>query len=276
MSTDFSDSPLPSALASLAADIAHSVGARILELREQGVSLAGTKSSRTDIVTAADTEAERLVVDALIKARPDDAILGEEGASRPGSTGITWVIDPIDGTVNYLYNIPAYAVSIAATVPDETAFADGRRAIAGAVYAPRTNELFVAHEGGGATRNGERISVSHEDDLATSLIATGFGYSEERRREQAEVVARLIPQVRDIRRIGSCAYDLCLLASGRLDGYYERGIQPWDYAAAALIATEAGATIVGRDASTPPGEPLFVAANPTLTPQLRAALGTVI
>ena len=272
MNTEISDAPRPAELEDLAARVARSVGLRILELRDEGVSLTGTKSSQTDIVTAADQEAERLVVSALTDARPNDGILGEEGTARASSTGITWVIDPIDGTVNYLYNIPAYAVSIAATIEDPRAFADGRRAIAGAVYAPRTDELFTAHEGGGSRRNGERISVSGHTELGTALIATGFGYSVERRTEQAEVVARLVPRVRDIRRIGSCAYDLCLLASGRIDGYYERGIQPWDYAAAALIAHEAGAAIVGRDNETPPGEPLFVAASPGLTPQLRAAL----
>ena len=272
MRSESPDGTNPTELADLAAQIARTVGQRILHLREGGVSLAGTKSSETDVVTAADEEAEELIVAALRNARPDDAILGEEGASHEGSTGITWVIDPIDGTVNYLYNIPAYAVSIAATVPDAAAFADGRRAIAGAVYNPRTEELFEASVGAGSRRNGLPISVSGHTDLSTALIATGFGYSVERRTEQAEVVARIIPRVRDIRRIGSCAYDLCLLASGRVDGYYERGIQPWDYAAAALIAREAGAEVIGRDGTTPPGEPLFVAGSPGLASQLRAAL----
>ena len=266
------DLPLRATLAQLAGEIARRVGVTIMERRAEGVSLTGTKSSATDIVTAADQEAERLIVQALADARPQDGLLGEEGASREGSSGITWVIDPIDGTVNYLYNIPAYTVSIAATVEDPQAFADGRRAIAGAVYNPRTDELFEAFEGGGATRNGAPIRVSACQDLGAALIATGFGYSAERRTEQAEVVARLIPRVRDIRRIGSCAYDLCLLAGGQIDGYYERGIQPWDYAAGALVATEAGAVLRGRDSATPPGEPLFVGAGPALVDALRSAL----
>ena len=260
------------ALATLAARIAQSVGRQVLDMRESGVNLAGTKSSDTDVVTAADHEAERLITSAIVEARPHDAILGEEGASRPGTSGITWVIDPIDGTVNYLYNIPAYAVSIAATVADPAAFADGRRAIAGAVAVPASEELFVAYQGGGATRNGAPIHVSQTEDLGLALIATGFGYSVERRTEQAEVVARMIPRVRDIRRIGSCAYDLCLVASGRIDGYYERGIQPWDYAAAALIASEAGADLLGKDPSTPPGEPLLIAGNPALAQEIHSVI----
>lgn len=265
-------SQLPQELAALAASIATTVGEAVRSMRETGVTLAGTKSSLTDIVTAADQEAERRVVQLLTDARPDDGILGEEGSSRPGTTGLTWVIDPIDGTVNYLYDIPAYAVSIAVTVSDPNATADGRRAIAGAVYNPATRELFEAWEGGGARRNSVPIHISGHTDLATSLVATGFGYSVQRRTEQAEVVAKLIPQVRDIRRIGSCAYDLCLLAQGSLDAYYERGIQPWDYAAGALIARESGALVIGLDAATPPGEPLLVAASPALAPVLRDAL----
>lgn len=263
---------LPAQLADLAASTAHFVGSVVRQMREGGVSLTRTKSSQTDVVTEADEEAERLIVRALVEARPQDGILGEEGSSRDDTSGIVWVIDPIDGTVNYLYDIPAYAVSIAATVRAPGAFADGRRAIAGAVYNPATDELFTAWEGGGARCNGSAIQISGHDELATSLVATGFGYKVEDRTRQAEVAAKLLPHVRDIRRIGSCSYDLCLLASGRLDGYYESGIHTWDYAAAALIAQEAGAMLLGLDDETPPGEPLLVAAAPTLAPLLRAAV----
>ncbi|WP_125099496.1 inositol monophosphatase family protein [Leucobacter chromiireducens] len=262
----------PEALTTIAADIATRVGARIMELRAVGVDVAASKSSITDVVTAADREAEQLVVAALRAARPDDAILGEEGTGLPGTSGITWVIDPIDGTVNYLYDLPVYAVSIAATVTDPAAMADGRRAIAGAVYAPRLDELFAAFEGGGARLNGRALTVSGKTDLATALVGTGFGYTVERRIEQAAMVSRLLPRARDIRRLGSAAYDLCSLAAGRLDAYFERGLQPWDYAAAALIAREAGATVIGRDDATLPGEPLLFAAAPGLVHELRDAV----
>lgn len=259
----------PEALCHIAQAIARTAGERILELRQQGVSVAATKSSDIDVVTAADQESERLIVGLLAEARPDDGLLGEEGAGRTGSSGITWVIDPIDGTVNYLYDLPAYCVSIAATVPDPEAAADGRRAIAGAVYNPRTDEMFDAWEGGGSRRNGASIGISGKEELATALVATGFGYTVERKQQQLEALGRLLPQIRDIRRIGSAAYDLGLLASGHNDAYYEIGLQPWDYAAGALIAREAGALLLGLDDKTPAGEPLLVAAAPRLALQLR-------
>lgn len=259
----------PAALAQIAAGIARRAGGRILELRERGVSIAATKSSSIDIVTEADRESERLIVEALAAVRPHDGVLGEEGAVSEGSSGVTWVVDPIDGTVNYLYDVPAYTVSIAATVADAAATADGRRAIAGAVYNPRTGELFEAWEGGGSRLGGKPIRISQQHSLAASLVATGFGYTVERKRQQLEVLGRVLPRVRDIRRIGSAAYDLCLLASGRIDAYYEIGLRPWDYAAGVLIAREAGAQVLGLDEDTPPGEPLLVAAAPQLAPGLR-------
>ncbi|QIK62492.1 inositol monophosphatase [Leucobacter viscericola] len=262
----------PKELATIASRIARTAGKRILELRSAGVTVAATKSSIVDMVTEADRECERLVVAALREARPDDSIVGEEGAAIEGSSGITWVIDPIDGTTNYLYDLPVYSVSIAATVPDTTAFADGRRAIAGAVYNPCNDELFEAHEGGGARLNGAPIRISEKRELATALIGTGFGYTVERKREQLEMLGRILPLIRDIRRLGSAAYDLCLVAAGRLDAFFEKGLQPWDYAAAALIAREAGATILGRDDATPPGEPLIFVADPHLASELRAVV----
>ncbi|MBN9612299.1 MAG: inositol monophosphatase, partial [Actinobacteria bacterium] len=246
----------------------------IRSLREAGVDVAATKSSATDVVTAADREAERLLAAGLRELRPDDGILGEEGASVEGSTGITWVVDPIDGTVNYLYQLPAYAVSVAATVADGApgTMADGRRAVAGAVYLPVTDELFTARHGGGAALNGAPLSGPVEAELGAALVATGFGYTVERRTEQAEVVRQLIPRVRDIRRMGSAATDLCLLAAGRLDAYYERGLQPWDYAAGALIAREAGAVLLGREGGSPAGELMLIAAAPGLARQLQAEI----
>ncbi|CAG7611573.1 Inositol-1-monophosphatase [Leucobacter soli] len=266
----------PDALASLAdiaATLARSVGDTIRSLRETGVDVAATKTSINDVVTAADRRAEKLLTAGLRELRPDDGILGEEGASIEGSTGITWVVDPIDGTVNYLYNLPVYAVSVAATVSDGAAgtMADGRRAVVGAVYLPVTDELFTAWQGGGAQLNGVPLDGPAETPLGSALVATGFGYTVERRTEQAAVVQRLIPRVRDIRRIGSAAADLCFLAAGRIDAYYERGLQPWDYAAGALIAHEAGAALLGRGHDAP-GEPMLIAAAPGSVGELQAEI----
>lgn len=261
-------------LTTLAGSVARTAGARIRQLREQGVEIADTKSSLADVVTAADREAELLITQALREARPDDGLLGEEGASIAGTSGITWVVDPIDGTVNYLYGLPSYAVSIAATVEDHgpDATADGRRAVAGAVYVPALDELFESHEGGGARLNGQEILASQATDLSLALVATGFGYTAERRAEQAEVVRQLIPRVRDIRRMGAAAVDLCNLAAGRLDAYYERGLQPWDYAAGVLIAREAGARILALTDETLPGEAMMIAGPPALALTLRTAI----
>ncbi|KIP51563.1 inositol monophosphatase family protein [Leucobacter komagatae] len=260
-----------STLADVAGSLARTVGRVIHSKRAIGVDVAATKSSLSDVVTAADQEAERLLTEGLLRHRPDDAILGEEGASIAGTTGITWVVDPIDGTVNYLYNIPAYAVSVAATVEDGApgTMSDGRRAIAGAVYLPVTGELFTAWEGGGAFLDGKRLSGPAESELGTTLLATGFGYTVERRTEQVEVLRHVLPRVRDIRRMGSAATDLCMLAAGRVDAYYERGLQPWDYAAATLIAREAGATVRGLGEAAP-GEEMLIAGTPAVTAELAA------
>ena len=264
------DPALSQHLAELAGTLAREVGVEIMRRRRIGVDVAATKSSINDVVTEADGAAERMLAEALLVARPQDGLIGEEGGTRASESGITWVVDPIDGTVNYLYGLPLYAVSVAATVPDVDAFADGRRAIAGAIYLPELDELYEAWQGGGARCNGEPISVSEEVPLETALVGTGFGYTRERRAEQAAVVARLLPDVRDIRRTGSAAYDLCLLASGRLNALYERGLQPWDYAAGALIVTEAGGAVLGRGDGTAPGDPLLVAGPPLLAHALRA------
>lgn len=261
----------PALLAQIATRVARLAGDRIRELREQGVDVAAAKSSAVDIVTEADREAERIVTAALREARPDDGVLGEEGTGITGTSGITWVIDPIDGTVNYLYNLPMYTVSIAATVPSP-AYADGRRAIAGAVYNPNSNEMFEAVDGGGARLNGIRIAPTGNTELATSLVATGFGYTAARRTVQAEMAARMLPGVRDIRRFGSAANDLCMVACGRVDAFYEIGLQPWDYAAGALIATEAGCAIIGEHDQQAPGEPFMFVGAPGLVHKLRTAV----
>ncbi len=263
------ESVTASALVDIAGSLARSVGQMIHEKRAAGVDVAATKSSLTDVVTEADREAERLLTEGLRSLRPEDAILGEEGASVAGTSGVTWVLDPIDGTVNYLYNLPAYAVSVAATVTDGApgTMSDGRRAIAGAVYVPTTGELFTAWHGGGAYLDGARLSGPAETELLSTLLATGFGYTVERRTEQVEVLRQVLPRVRDIRRMGSAAVDLCMLAAGRLDAYYERGLQPWDYAAAALIARESGAVVRGLGENAP-GEELLIAGTPAITSEL--------
>ncbi|MFC5338713.1 inositol monophosphatase family protein [Leucobacter denitrificans] len=260
-------------LANLAADVARSVGTEIHSIRASGVEIADTKTSLADVVTRADQRAESLAQRALLTARPDDGLLGEEGAHIVGSSGITWVVDPIDGTVNYLYDLPFYGVSVAATVTDgaEGTMEDGRRAIAGAVYLPVFDEIYTAWEHGGSYLGGEPIHGPSEKPLETTLLATGFGYTPERRTEQVRILQTLLPQVRDIRRMGSAAADLCMLAAGRIDAYYERGLNPWDYAAAALIAREAGASVRGLDGANP-GTSMLIAAAPNTASELHAQI----
>lgn len=197
------------------------------------VAAHDTKSSATDPVTEFDRAAEALLVEAIRQARPHDTIIGEEGADHVGSSGLEWHLDPIDGTANFIYDLPAWCTSVAVVN------ADGP--IAGAVSVPVADELFSAGLNGGSTLNGKPISCSATTDISTALVGTGFSYLPERRREQAERVTLLLPQIRDIRRIGSAALDLCLVACGRLDAYYEEYLNSWDLAAGVLIASEAGA-----------------------------------
>ncbi|WP_166985354.1 inositol monophosphatase family protein [Canibacter zhoujuaniae] len=249
-------------LRSLAERVARDAGTHVRNLREKGVTVAAAKSSPVDIVTLGDQAAEQIIVAELRDWRHSDAILGEEGTNRAGASGITWILDPIDGTTNYFYNQPNYCVSVAACVAD-TSYSEGYRAVAGAVYVPTSAELFSAAAGLGATLNGKKLRINEAAPLSESLIATGFGYSAKKRARQAEVLLEVLPRVRDIRRSGSAAYDLCALAAGRLDAYYEAGLKVWDYAAAELIAREAGATVTGAAAagviSSKPGTPLLIA-----------------
>jgi len=199
---------------------------------------ADTKSTQTDLVTEFDTWSERTIVGAITTARPGDGFLGEEGARVTGSTGVTWLIDPIDGTTNFVYDLPGCSVSVAASV-------DGVMTV-GVVHDLVRDERFRARLGGGASRNHDPIAVSRKGDLPTALVATGFSYDADRRGAQAAALTTILPRVRDIRRLGGAAVDLCALACGRVDAYYERGLGPWDCAAGALIATEAGALIEDR------------------------------
>jgi myo-inositol-1(or 4)-monophosphatase len=203
--------------------------------RREGVEVAATKSSPVDIVTEADRAAEQLIFERLMTARPDDGFLGEEGASSPSGSGVVWVVDPIDGTVNFLYGIPHYAVSIAADVDGET--------VAGVVVNVHTGELFTATRGGGSFFDGTRLRLGEQGPLSQRLVGTGFNYVVDVKVRQTVAVAAMLHEVRDIRRMGSAALDLCSVACGRLDAYVEEGLHPWDRAAGGLVATEAGARL---------------------------------
>jgi myo-inositol-1(or 4)-monophosphatase len=262
-----SDDQLIDDLLALAVSAAERVGRFLLEERPRDLEVAATKSSPTDVVTAMDTAAERMLDDLLRADRPDDAFLGEEGTSvaagRSSPARVRWVVDPIDGTVNYLYDIPAWAVSVAAEV-------DGQ-VVVGVVVNPSVGETFAAARGRGATCNGRPLAASTLTALDSALIGTGFGYDAGVRADQAAVVAALLPRVRDVRRMGAASLDLCSVAAGRLDGYYERGLQEWDHAAGGLIAVEAGARVGGRG-DEPAGSSLVVAAGSGLFDPLQAAL----
>ncbi|MGW6275900.1 inositol monophosphatase family protein [Kribbella sp. NPDC055071] len=242
-------------LLELAVDVATEAAAMIVERRRGTITVADTKSTVTDIVTAVDRESEELIRARVLKARPDDSFLGEEGDDVIGTSGVRWVVDPIDGTVNYLYDIPTYAVSVAVEVDGET--------VAGVVVDAPKGEVFTATRGGGAFSNGSPIRVSGCAELSKALVGTGFGYDPARRKIQAEVVQKLIAEVRDIRRIGVGAIDLCYVACGRLDAVFERGLNPWDYGAGALIATEAGATVGGLNGA-PVSPEMSIATSPAL------------
>lgn len=224
-------------LARLGLDVARAAAQLVSARAVGGVQVAATKSNAVDVVTAADRECEALVRQRLAAQRPHDALLGEEGTLRPGTSGVRWIIDPIDGTVNYLYGIAQYAVSIAAEVAGVV--------VAGVVINAATGTEYVAWlnpDGTAvATRDGTSLSPRGPAPLAERLIGTGFNYDSGLRRHQAEAMVRLLPQIRDIRRLGSCALDLCHVAEGTLDGYVEEGVNLWDYAAGALVARAAGA-----------------------------------
>jgi myo-inositol-1(or 4)-monophosphatase len=244
-------------LVDLASGVARKAADLLLDGARHARSTVETKSTSTDMVTEMDRASEALIVAALLDARPDDGIVAEEGSARAGSSGLRWVIDPLDGTTNYLYGHPGWAVSIAA----ELVAAGSRQVVAGVVLDAVHDELFSAALGRGARRNGEPIRCSDQSDLSSALIATGFGYDPERRQVQAEVLVKLLPQVRDIRRMGAAAVDLCSVACGRVDAYFERGLAWWDLAAGGLIAAEAGAVV--SSLSGGPVEPgsVFAAAN---------------
>ena len=246
--------PDPAELLILAAEVATRAGQFLLHERPANLETE-EKSSPTDPVTVMDTESERMIVDALRAARPSDAFLGEEGGAQHGASGVRWLIDPIDGTVNYAYALPHWSVSIAAEV--------NGMVVAGVVVDPAIGETWTAVRGGGSFCNGERVTCSTETRLDHALAGTGFGYTLPMRTRQAEVIRSVLPRIRDIRRVGSCAVDLCWTACGRFDVFFEQGPNIYDFAAGGLVATEAGVQLGGLNGK-PPGPAMVVAAPPAL------------
>jgi len=239
-----SATPAPAELLAVAIDAARAAGEVLLDRyeRSSGPVEVRSKSTASDLVSEADIAAERAIRELLAERRPGDAILGEEGDDVPGTTGLRWIVDPLDGTVNYLFGIPEWCVSVCC---EERA---------GVIWDPVRDELFAVAAGERPTLGGEPLRPSSREDLATALVATGFGYDAEVRAQQAEVVARLLPRVRDIRRLGSAALDLAWTAAGRYDAYYERGVKTWDVAAGAMLCAAVGLEVrclPARDGMTP-------------------------
>ena len=247
-------------LLTLAQKVGAEAGALLMD-RPQAFEIE-SKSTAIDIATQMDKKAEAFIVDSLLAARPDDGVIGEEGASIESTSGITWVIDPLDVTVNYFYGLPGWNVSIAAKDKDG--------AIVGVVTAPTINSTWWATRGGGAFYNGHAIKCNDPIELDRALIATGFQYDVAYRLTQLEDFAKLVPIVRDIRRNGAAAVDLCHVAMGALDGYYEAGLKEWDWSAGGLVATEAGA-IFKQYGDSPMA--ISMAAGRHLHSELEALLG---
>ncbi|MDA8437823.1 MAG: inositol monophosphatase family protein [Propionibacterium sp.] len=260
----------PDQLRALAIEAAVRAGDHVRDHRPDRVDVVATKSSEVDVVTAMDRAAERMIIDHVLAARPDDGFFGEEGSTRTTRSGITWVIDPIDGTVNYLYGLDGYAVSVAAVEgePDPATWT----ALAGCVYHPAPRLAYHATAGGGAFAGDRPLAGPTDTGLRGALVATGFGYVQERRVKQAAVIAGLLGELRDMRRLGAASLDLCLVGDGRLDAYYERGLHPWDHAAGGLIATEAGAMVTGPDGGRA-SEEMLVVAGTRLHGELLSRLG---
>jgi len=256
----------------VAVKLAREAGELIVSRRAGHIEVANTKSSDVDVVTAVDKESEEFLYQRLGELRPGDGFLGEEGQVEESSTGVTWVVDPIDGTVNFLYNIPHYAVSIAAVTGQPR---PGTWQVeAGAVFNPVTGEMFHASRGGGAFLGEKRLQIVEPPPMHLALLATGFAYSTAMRKEQVRILSHLIGDVRDIRRMGTASLDLAAVAASRVDVYFERTLNAWDHAAGELLVTEAGGMIAGiRD--LPQGREGIFAGHPTLVSQLKARISEV-
>ena len=252
-----------SALVSLAQEAARRAGELLLERFRGPASGVNAKSTHTDLASDADRDAEKLLTDLIRESRPQDGFLGEEGGETGGAGGLRWVLDPLDGTINFLFGLPAWCVSIAA--------ADNEGTVLGVIHNPLMGETFSATRGGGARLDGAPIKVSDRSELSSALVATGFSYEAARREEQGRTVGLLLPKVRDIRRAGSASLDFASLACGRVDAYYEGPLAPWDRLAGGLIATEAGAVVTELPIRNG-DETVVVAANPSLHPALERFL----
>jgi len=253
-----------SAALALATEAAREAGALLLELWRSPAIGIRSKSSATDLVSEADERAERAIVTTIRKRRPDDALVAEEGSSARGSSGVSWYVDPLDGTINYLYGIPHWSVSICC--------ADTAGQLAGVVFDPLRDELFSAARGGGAHLGDRRLAVTDKRDLASALIATGFGYDAAQRETQGRIIAKLLGDVRDLRRFGSAALDLSWTAAGRFDGYFESVEKPWDWMAGAMFVREAGGLVTLLEPKDP-AFPRIIASGPGIHDDLVTLLG---
>lgn len=250
----------PAALEQVAVRVA-TAAAHLIRHRVGRTQTVETKTTPTDVVTAADVEVETFIRAELLAATPGAAVLGEERPPVGGTTSIGWVVDPIDGTVNFLYDLPVMSVSIAATIDGEV--------VAGAVADVLRNEAFGGSTGNGVRRNGAEVTPSAEANLERALVATGFSYSADTRRSEGAIVARVLPAARDIRCFGSAALHLCWVACGRLEAFYQRGLMEWDVAAGAFLAREAGAEV---ELGTESNDGLVLAAAPGVFTPLRALI----
>jgi myo-inositol-1(or 4)-monophosphatase len=257
--------PTADDLERLAIELAEGAAAVVRDSTHARLAVSA-KSTDTDLVTQVDQATERWLVERLGQRRPDDAILGEEGGGRAGTSGVRWLLDPIDGTVNFVLGIPLYAVSVAAEVNGVV--------VAGAVANPVSGETFHARLGGGAHLGAVRLAGPRDVPLARAVVATGFGYDAEMRARQIAAVAPMLPRIGDVRRLGAASLDLCFLGAGRLDAYFEAGLNPWDHAAGGLVATEAGCVTSGLRGRPPSGR-LYAAAGAALAPAFFALLESV-
>jgi myo-inositol-1(or 4)-monophosphatase len=256
------ESNIKNEIKTLAESIARAAG-ELLNTRPDYFDLE-IKSSAVDFATQMDKSSEKLIVERILAARPDDGIIGEEGSAIESKSGVTWVIDPLDGTVNYFYGIPGWNICIAVK--------DNEGVQVGVVNAPTINSFWSATRGGGATHNGKKISCNDPVELDRALVGTGFAYELARRYEQAEMLSKLIPKIRDIRRLGAAGVDLCFVAMGKLDAFYEYGLNEWDLAAGGLILEEAGGVVTGRNGGVA-GKEMVIAAGPALHARLVAEIG---
>jgi myo-inositol-1(or 4)-monophosphatase len=257
----------PATALALATDAAREAGALLMDLRRSPATGIRSKSSATDLVSEADERAEHLIVARIQAERPDDAIVAEEGSSAGGRSGVGWYVDPLDGTINYLYGIPHWSVAICC--------ADSAGPLAAVVFDPTRGELFSATRGGGARLGDQRLTVRDEGDLASALVATGFGYDAAQRATQGRILAGLLGHVRDVRRFGSAALDLSWVAAGRFDCYFESVDKPWDWMAGAMLVREAGG-VVSQLTPTDPAFPRIIASRPGLHDGLTRLLADAV